>query len=108
MKIKVGHRSYKVLPLPQQLRKRYHCSGLISFLEQTIHIQKLEQPNEQARLLIHELTHAIFAGVGDRGKKLDEEQVCSMVDNGFAMIFQDNPELLGVLHQALNRGKAIV
>ena len=104
LKLKIGHRKFRVVPFDTVDGPN---AGLIDFEAQTISLAIDVSPEEQARVLIHELLHAAWEMAG-AGKTLTEEAVCETLDGPLAAIFSDNPHIFGVLRLALNHGEAIV
>ncbi len=107
MRLKLGHRDITVMPLSPELAKEFNCEGLWEPASGTIHVEPSREAPEQALTTLHELLHAIWADRG-LGYKASEESAVDMLSRGLASVFRDNPEFLGVLHQALANGASIV
>jgi hypothetical protein len=84
------------------------CQAYWRPAEHSIRIRPDIPAAQQAVCLVHECIHAIFATAALKPDSLSEESVCSALDGPLTALFTDNPWLAGVLHQAVNHGKAIV
>ena len=102
--LKIGHRTFTVVPLIASTEN----VGMIDFQAQTIALCYKISPQEQARVLIHELLHAAYDMTGSALDAMNEEDTCQALDGPLATIFADNPQLFGALRLALNHGLAIV
>lgn len=108
LSIKIGHRSFRVLSMSRTMRSKTGFVGQIDFTNNTILLCPRECPEEQARILLHELLHGCYELAGSRHATLEEEDVAMMLDGPLTTILADNPHLFAVLHQALAQGRKIV
>lgn len=106
MKLKVAHRDVEVIPMDPA--SCHDAVGLWWDHAGTIVISPDRPPEDQARILIHELLHAIHSCFRLDSRERDEEGICGDFDAPLATVLRDNPSLLAVLHQALNQRKPIV
>ena len=107
MKLKVGHRDIAVEPLSEERSAKEAVDGLYWSHKGLIEIRQSSSPAEQAHTAIHELLHAVWDQRAMAARVTEETAVTGLA-SGLAMVFRDNPEILGVLHQALANGVPIV
>lgn len=113
--LRIGFDNFKVLPLTEAQSVEMGIDGRINWNRDgvagdcVILINSNSRPSRQAEILIHELLHAAYhLGGIDNDKKLTEEEVCTGLDGPLTKIFMDNPNLLAVIMQALQRGVPVV
>lgn len=106
MKVRIGHLSFDVLPLPPEMAEENEAWGLIDWTKGAIFVDPTRPPAAQAGLLLHEIMHGLWE-FHDNPVKLTEEQVCRFVERGLSTVLQDNPWLFATLHQALSQGRPI-
>lgn len=106
--VKVGHRTFAVVPLTPELEESHNCYGLCEFAEQKIHVSPRISTPEQARVLIHEVLHAAWdmARLPDNAR--GEERIISSLDIALTTIIADSPGLLLAIHSALLQGAPVV
>lgn len=107
MRLKINHLTYDVLPLPPLWADAESAVGLHSPNEPAIYIRSDEAPAEQARILWHELIHALWHAFNIPKQARDEEQTCEVLESPLAALFVDNPHLSQALLAARD-GKPIV
>jgi hypothetical protein len=108
VKLKIGYLTYTVSRMSKAEYEDESAWGLIVREESSIRIWPKIPAAEQARVLIHEVMHGCYDLLNPESTPLDEEGFCHLADRALATVFLNNPELLGMLHQALSNGKAIV
>lgn len=108
MKVKVGACDVEVLAMSPPLADAETACGTYNPRRKAIHIEAERTSADQAEILMHELLHAGFDCFALPKSRLTEEMVCTSLAPVLATIIRDNPGLLGLLHQALCNGKAIV
>jgi hypothetical protein len=106
MNLKLGFRTITVLPMPELDQERHVAWGDFCGAKSVIRVSPRVSPEEQGRILIHELLHACwwYAALPN---KCREERVCEGLDRGLASLLQANPELFAVLHMALSGQRGI-
>ena len=104
LKLRLGLFDYVVIPT----RADDNCRGCIDWVPREIRLKPSMCAMEQCQTLIHELLHASLDLVGQRDKKLGEEDICLALDGPLTMFLRDNPELFAVLMQGITRGQPIV
>jgi hypothetical protein len=108
VKLKIAHCDVEVDALDPLTSDVADVRGLWLFNEKEILIDPRLVPQEQARVLIHEILHGIHECFRLESKPRSEEQICGDFDVPLATVFRDNPTLFAKLHQALCNGKPIV
>ena len=91
--IRVGYRTYEIVPMSAIEKREYSGTQ-----HGDLHIIKIDTalpPSEIAKVLLHEIFHAIWlnAGIEDPGK-ITEEYICSVFSNVFTQVLQDSPETM--------------
>ena len=104
MILKFGYRDIQVLPMSDEEADTERCSGW--YRDNIIKVQESLDPPEQARILIHEILHAVFESFNIRRKRYNEELICKTLDKPLAQVLRDNPHLLKILNDAWE-GKSI-
>jgi len=102
VKLRIGHRWVSVEPITAASHDE--INGDWSADLNRIRIRSDIAPEEQAETLLHEVIHAFYSvyDLERTGpKKRDQEEVCEALDGPLAAVFQANPELLAMLHLAL-------
>lgn len=99
MRIKVGPVDVTVTPLDRMTAVERGVCGLYHSATKKIEVSPRQTPQTQAAILIHELLHAVWDVHAI--PKDGEEAMILRLEAPLAGIIRDNPELLGVLHQAL-------
>lgn len=100
--LRVGHLDILVEPVSHELADKEEMHGCYLSSQFKIQIRHPYPPAEQARVLIHELIHAVYdvwRYTSDKSK--DEESVCESLDIPLVKILQDNPQLLDRLKLAV-------
>ena len=84
-----------------------HCFGEFSPDELIIRIDTTQKPQRIIETLIHEITHAIYSlyNVKDEDK---EERIVSSMSRGWLQVYQDNPEIMSLLHSHTNTQKHLL
>jgi Zn-dependent peptidase ImmA (M78 family) len=108
VKLKINHRDVPVLPLSSEEATNLKMYGYYEDNTKEIYIENILDPTEQARVLLHEIIHALFHIHQVKAKRFTQEGVCQALDVPLATLFRDNPHLGQVLHDALNRSIPIV
>lgn len=75
--------------------------------DQAIYIDMEQPPDEQVRVLWHELIHAFFWAYNIPEEARDEEKMCDILETPLAALFRDNPHL-GAAIAAAFAGKPLV
>lgn len=106
--IRAGHRDFPVRPMLSHMSHDGGCDGLFKPYEGAIYVGSYLCPQEQARVLIHEVLHAAFSAFDLDREVTGEEAIVSALDGPLAAILRDNPKLLLALSGALREGTPIV
>lgn len=103
--LKIDHRDITV----DALHPGYDdtAAGLYESAFSRILISPAASPAEQARLLLHEVLHAVW-DIRHMPATVTEELACSLLDGALATVFRDNLHLTAVLINALYAGQVIV
>ena len=107
MIIRLDHRDVTISAMSREEHETEAADGLFYARPGIIRISRDVSPAEQARLALHELAHAVWDSRA-MAARVDEETAVDGLSAGLAAVFRNNPEFLGVLHQALTNGVAIV
>ena len=89
--LKVGYRTYKIVPMAELEVEKSHFSGYLYPRDRIIKLSGEESVGEAAAILLHEVLHAIW-----RMQEIDdtdEEMYVSNLAHGLATIIKDNPEV---------------
>lgn len=103
--LKVDHRDIEVKVLPPGYDDT--AAGLYEACNSAILIDARISPQEQARVLLHEILHAVW-DIRNMPKSVTEELACSLLDGALATVIRDNPILLTLLGDALNLNVGIL
>jgi len=81
--------------------------GLSRFDKGAIKIEETLDNQEKANTFLHEMIHALLVGMGrgleTKGEELHTEENVTIISNGLATIFRDNPETFKDLIDNLER-----
>ena len=105
--IKVGYRYYKVELVDYGPDNQRKVNGECDHDRECIGVQKTLTPQGAAACLMHELAHCcfnLFGGkiVNEHEIAFSEEHAVTVVSEGLATIFTDNPKLLVFFHEVWN------
>lgn len=109
MKLKFGYRFIDVVPFTKKELKKHSDCGEFGQRKGLIKINPNDCPAEQGSTLLHEVMHGVYRFWGQSpGEDLGEEEAVTFLSMGLSTVIFDNPELLGVLHQALTNNVPVV
>lgn len=103
--LKIDHRNIEVKVLPPGYDDT--AAGLYEACNSAILIDARISPQEQARVLLHEILHAVW-DIRNMPKNVTEELACGLLDGALATVIRDNPILLPMLGGALNYNRDIL
>ena len=104
MKLKIGHRTFRVEPFePDGIGD--HPAGYVKNRTGVIGVDRTDPPDEQADTLVHEILHVIWnqASLPDAAP---EEAAVTHLAHGICQVLRDNPDLIVILVKGLE-GKKI-
>lgn len=91
-----------MVPISHKEADKHNADGYFVPDLGVIGIRHPDAPAEQARVLLHEVLHAIYQVWGYSDKPpAGEEEVCEFLDRALVKVFQDNPHLSAILALAL-------
>lgn len=105
LKIKFNHLTYEVGPWEPSEAGEF-C-GLCDHSKLMIRILRTAPPSEQARILWHEIIHAMYYAFNLEDVPRDEEAICGSLESPLTSLIYDNPHITGVFVAAF-AGKPIV
>ena len=107
MKLLIGGGTYNVRWLTDTESAVGNCSGFCAQSQGIIAISRHVSPPEQAMILWHEVTHAIFHTNDIDRADLCEEDVCRHLEGPWMQVMRDNPQLVDALVKASRNGKEL-
>lgn len=102
--IKVGYRTYRILPWEEGDAAENNRLGEISYRAGEIRINDGRAPQERAETILHEILHALLYDSGMNLDREEEEKVVSVLAPRLTALFHDNPNEIRALVETLGRG----
>lgn len=100
MKVRAGHRTYRIKPYSVMEAEDDKARAMTYVNQGLIRINPHTNPDEQAELVLHEITHALW-DAHKMPEKATEEQVADFIGRAFAQLFRDNLALIGAVQAAV-------
>lgn len=107
MHLKIGYRTFKVLPLDTNREIEFDCDGEFRPAAGEISVNPKLAPEEQVQVFLHELLHACW-WLSAIGEKVNEETAISGLAKALTTVLKDNPDLHFTLPCALAGRSPIV
>lgn len=107
LRLKLNHITIEVRALSSRREFDEGSYGWFIPREQAIYIDADQPASEQARILCHEIIHALWWAHNLPKETMDEERICGALESPFAALFRDNPHLAAAMAAAF-AGKPLV
>ena len=107
MKLLIGGGTYTARWLTEAESQVGRCVGFCRQEGGDIAVSRHVSPADQAMILWHEITHAIFHTNNISNENLNEEDVCRFLEGPWMQVMRDNPALVDALLKASRNGKEL-
>lgn len=100
-KVKIGYREYQIVDWEFLDASAHGRMGEIAHISRRIKIATCHGPVQAAETLLHEIIHGVFY-VWCAADQDDEERTTSLLANGLATVWRDNPDVLAWIDEAMS------
>ena len=100
-KVRVGWLTYSIGVMDDDISQMVGAMGFVKSEEQVIKVARELPPQQLANTVLHEIVHAIHYQHGLTDES-GEEEFTTMTTHGLCAFWQDNPEMMMWLEEAIH------